>query len=50
MKTISINKNQHQSISGCVLDTLSEFTGPDTKKVQETKKQAWKILKQVFPS
>ena len=49
METISLNKNQDQSISGCVLHTLSDFTESDQRKVQETKKQAWKILKQVFP-
>ncbi|MDE0518662.1 MAG: hypothetical protein OXH36_03780 [Bdellovibrionales bacterium] len=48
-KTIPINKNQYHSISGCILNKLSDFTAPDLKKVQETKKQAWKILKQVFP-
>ena len=50
MATISINKNQHQSISGCVLNALNDFTGSDVKEVQERKKQAWKILKQIFPA
>ena len=47
-ETIAINKNQHQSISGCILNKLSDFTEPDLKTVQERKKQAWEILKQVF--
>ena len=50
IETISTNKNQKQSISGCVLNALSDFTESDPKKVQERKKQAWKILKQTFPS
>ena len=50
IETISINKNQHQSISGCVLNTLSDFTEGNLKEVQERKKQAWKILKQTFPA
>ena len=47
-ETISINKNQNQSIPGCVLDTIKALTGPHSSEIQERKKQAWNRLRTVF--
>ncbi len=47
-ETVSINKNQSQSIKGCVLDTIDNLTGLQSAEIQERKKQAWNRLRAVF--
>lgn len=48
-KTISIKKNLQKPVYGCILHPLTHFTGSNLSKVQENKKQAWKILKELYP-
>ena len=45
-----INKNQQHFVPGCVLNTMSDFTGPASLEVRERKKQAWNTLRQTFSS
>ena len=47
-RPVSISRQETLSIPGCVLNPLSDFTGKDSLKIQNTKQQAWNLLKKTF--
>ncbi len=47
-QAVSINAKETLSVPGCVLNPLSDFTGKDSLKIQNTKQQAWNLLRQTF--
>lgn len=48
-RTVSISAQETLSVPGCVLNPLSDFIGKDSPEIQNTKQQAWNLLRQIFP-
>lgn len=46
---IPLGNRQHHSIQGCLLNPIKDFIGPDSTKVHQNKKQAWNLLKEIYP-
>ena len=46
---IPLGNHQLHPIQGCILNPISDFIGPDLARVHKNKKQAWNILKEIYP-